>query len=514
MTFVDQLPYVLLMIFSVLVSGGSAVRVYRLRRKVARAKSFIMMAICAAAWMLLTSLSILISNLAWKQVLWALIPFAILNALIGLFFFSLEFSLRLSKVPKVVLLPTVTLVVVMAALSATNPFHHLAWTIVEVNGSMTQVQGIFYQVQLAFAYLLGLASLVLLICAFMRSTGILRRQTVLLLVGILIPMVVSAATDFLGWDPLPYFDEAAFSIVFTIVLFGWTTIQFNAFYLLPVASDAIIKSMQEGILVTDVEGRILFSNPAAKQFLGKKDAQLNDLPVAQVLADWLPEAHQAWNEGKEDVQLVQGQEKAKYIRLTTSRLADNAGESIGSVLTLYNNTDQKNYEMRLNEMAIRDPLTGCYNRRYFFEIALAYYNQTLRSHKPLSLMMLDIDQFKQINDTYGHVKGDQVLQRLAALCKSLVRTQDIFSRYGGEEFILAMPDTSLQCALLVAERLRGAIEVMEEGLEGISVTASFGVAETTGDAKVSLDLLINRVDQALYSSKHAGRNRVTAWMGD
>ncbi len=510
----DQLPYIVLMIFSSLVSVFSAVRVLRSRRKVTRANSFAMMAICAAVWMLLTTLALIIPYLTWKEVLWALIPFAILTSLTGLFFFSLEFSLRLRKVPKAVLLPTVTLVMVIAALSATNPLHHLAWKIVVVNGNLVLDQGIVYQVQMAFAYLFGIASMILLIRAFMRSTGVLRRQTALLLIGILIPMVVSVATDGFGWDPLPYFDETAFSIVFTVILFGWTTLQFKTFYLLPVASDVIIKSLQEGILVTDVEGLIFFSNPAAKQFLGKTDARLNGLPVAQVLADWLPEAYQAWDAGKEDVQLILGQEEAQYFRFTISRLADDAGETIGSVLKLYDNTDQKKYELRLNELAICDPLTGCYNRRYFFEIALAYYNQTLRSHKPLSLMMLDIDQFKQFNDTFGHVKGDYVLQSVVALCKSLVRAQDIFSRYGGEEFILAMPDTTLQQALLVAERLRGAIEGLKDGLEGIPVTASFGVVETTGNAEMTLDILVNRVDQALYSSKHAGRNRVTAWKGD
>ncbi len=514
MTIMDQLPYIVLMFFSSLVSVFSAVSVLRSRRKVSRANPFAMMAICAAVWMLLTTLALIIPNLTWKEVLWAMISFAILTALTGLFFFSLEFSLRLRKIPKVVLYPTVTLVMAIAALSATNPLHHLAWKIVVVNGNITLDQGIVYQVQMIFAYLFAISSMILLIRAFMRSTGILRRQTSLLLIGILIPMVVSVATEGFGWDPLPYFDETAFSIVFTVILFGWTTLQFKAFYLLPVASDVIIKSMQEGVLVTDVEGLIFFSNPAAKQFLGKTDARLIGLPVAQVLADWLPEAYQAWDAGKEDVQLVLGQEEARYIRLTISRLADDVGETIGSVLKLYDNTDQKNYELRLNELAISDPLTGCYNRRYFYEIALAYYNQTLRSHKPLSLMMLDIDQFKQINDTNGHVKGDHVLQSVVTLCKSLVRAQDIFSRYGGEEFILAMPETSLQGALLVAERLRSAIEGMNDGSGGISVTASFGVVVTTGDAEVTLDILVNRVDQAMYTAKRAGRNQVMAWKGD
>ena len=156
MTIVEQLPYIVLMIFSSLVSMVSAVSVFRSRRKVTRANSFAMMAICAAVWMLLTTLALIVPNLAWKEVLWALIPFAILTSLTGLFFFSLEFSLRLRKVPKAVLLPTVTLVMVIAALSATNPLHHLAWKIVIVDGNLTLDQGIVYQVQMIFAYLFAI----------------------------------------------------------------------------------------------------------------------------------------------------------------------------------------------------------------------------------------------------------------------------------------------------------------------------------------------------------------------
>jgi diguanylate cyclase (GGDEF)-like protein len=165
----------------------------------------------------------------------------------------------------------------------------------------------------------------------------------------------------------------------------------------------------------------------------------------------------------------------------------------------------------LNELAIRDPLTGSYNRRYFYEIAHAYFNQMVRFSRPLSILMIDLDHFKRVNDTYGHAKGDLVLQRMAAVCRSLVRAPDIFSRYGGEEFILAMPETTLENALLVAERLRKAIEALKNEEDGIPITVSMGVSQTMGEAGLTLDVLINRADEAMYLSKRAGRNRVTAW---
>jgi diguanylate cyclase (GGDEF)-like protein len=385
------------------------------------------------------------------------------------------------------------------------------WTVIKVNGNDIQVMGFLFPIQLVFTYLLTFASLFLLVRAYLLSKGGLRMQTGLLLVGILIPVLVSIAADVFGWNPLPHIDEPAFSIVFTVVLFGWATLRFNTFYLLPVASDVIIKNMQEGILVTDIEGLIIYSNPAVQKIFGERGTQINGHPVGNILAQWLPEAFQAWNNGKEEVQLILGEAQPQFFRLTVSQLVGNADETVGSLLTLYNNTDQKNYERRLNELAICDPLTGSYNRRYFYEMAHAYFNQMLRSSKPLSIVMIDLDHFKHINDTFGHARGDLVLQKVAAVCKSLVRTQDIFSRYGGEEFVLAMPETSLRDALMVAERLRRAIEALKNEVESISVTASLGVVETIGEAELTLDVLLNRADEAMYLSKHAGRNRVTAW---
>jgi len=443
--------------------------------------------------------------------LWWLIPLVLLSTLMGLFFFSLEFSLRLKQVPKTILYPTAALTLLVTGLSITNPLHHQMWTISMVNGNAVQVMGKFFLIQLAYTYLLAGASLTLLVRAYLLSKGALRRQTGLLLVGILIPVLVSIATDVFDWNPLPYIDLPAFSILFTVSLFGWATLRFNTFYLLPVAHDVIIKNMQEGILVTDIEGLVIFSNPAAQKILRETETQINDHPIGDILVKWQPEALRAWNAGEEEVQLVSGEEPPQFFRLTMAKLIGDAGEAVGSLLTMYNNTDQKNYEKALNELAIRDPLTSSYNRRYFYEIAYAYFNQTVRFSRPLSILMIDLDHFKRINDTYGHTKGDLVLQRVAAVCRSLVRAPDIFSRYGGEEFILAMPETSLENALLVAERLRRAIEALKSELEGISITASMGVAQTIGEAELTLDVLINRSDEAMYLSKRAGRNRVTAW---
>ncbi len=166
-------------------------------------------------------------------------------------------------------------------------------------------------------------------------------------------------------------------------------------------------------------------------------------------------------------------------------------------------------------LAITDPLTQLFNRRYFFQIASLEFRRAVRHRTPLSVLMVDIDRFKRVNDTYGHQTGDVALQKVAAACKRSTREIDILARYGGEEFIVLLPDTDADGATRVAHRLHktvGAQPLQANGYE-IPVTVSVGGAMMTGDM-TELDTLIGRADQALYQAKQAGRNRVVFWQGE
>jgi diguanylate cyclase (GGDEF)-like protein len=161
------------------------------------------------------------------------------------------------------------------------------------------------------------------------------------------------------------------------------------------------------------------------------------------------------------------------------------------------------------QMAITDPLTGLYNRRRFMELAQQEFERARRYKRRLSLMMFDIDHFKQVNDSYGHLAGDQVLQSLAALCKQKLREADPIGRYGGEEFVALVIEADRPKAYLVGERLRREVENMRISTpEGeIRITVSVGIASLTKDVP-DLQTLISHADQALYLAKQKGRNRV------
>jgi diguanylate cyclase (GGDEF)-like protein len=163
----------------------------------------------------------------------------------------------------------------------------------------------------------------------------------------------------------------------------------------------------------------------------------------------------------------------------------------------------------LETQAHTDPLTGLANRRHFFEAADAELARSRRYEAPLSLLMLDIDRFKEVNDAHGHRAGDRVLQKLAQTCLEVLRNVDVVGRVGGEEFAILLPETASEGAVEVAERLRAAVEaaevVREEGVP-IRVTVSIGAATLAGNA--NLDTLMSQADDALYDAKHRGRNRV------
>ncbi|MDQ7039137.1 MAG: sensor domain-containing diguanylate cyclase [Aquificota bacterium] len=169
-------------------------------------------------------------------------------------------------------------------------------------------------------------------------------------------------------------------------------------------------------------------------------------------------------------------------------------------------------EMRIKklfERAIRDPLTGLYNRYFLEEQGRVEIERAKRYGHPISLIMFDLDDFKRINDTYGHQEGDRVLIKFAKILKSKVRNTDMPVRYGGEEFIVLLPNTAPNEALIVAERIREFMEntVFRFGTEEIRITVSAGIA-SCDLRNCSLEELIYRADKAMYEAKRKGKNRV------
>lgn len=175
--------------------------------------------------------------------------------------------------------------------------------------------------------------------------------------------------------------------------------------------------------------------------------------------------------------------------------------------------ERKRAEEEARFLARHDPLVNIYNRRHLFHLGRVEIGRARKLQRPLSLILFDVDHFKQVNDCYGHAWGDALLVEVSKRCGQALRGVDIFGRYGGEEFVILLPETDLPAAMKVAERLRKVVAAtgLETEQGRLGVTASFGVAALCPENyEDSLEALLRQADLALYHAKHQGRNQIAA----
>jgi len=189
-------------------------------------------------------------------------------------------------------------------------------------------------------------------------------------------------------------------------------------------------------------------------------------------------------------------------------------ELLGAITQLNIELESKQRELaqalaRVEALAIVDQVTGLYNRHYFFTVVQHFFEEARRYSQPLSCLMIDVDHFKNINDSYGHIFGDHVLKAIGNRLKASSRKSDLLARYGGEEFVLITPNTDLSTTLVLAERIRTAIERerVTIGATTAHVTVSIGLSGTEVVPEGPLENLIDAADKALYTAKRGGRNR-------
>ena len=189
---------------------------------------------------------------------------------------------------------------------------------------------------------------------------------------------------------------------------------------------------------------------------------------------------------------------------------DYAGTA-AALITAYDINSLKRAEADLTHLAVTDSLTQVFNRRHFLDMSTKELIRAKRYNNPLSVIVMDLDRFKAINDTHGHTAGDAVLKTFSRVCIGPLRANDILGRIGGEEFAVTLPEANLESAYEVAERLRQAIESITINAAGVAIncTVSAGVAQFS-DADETIDDVLRRADRALYRAKDAGRNRVMA----
>lgn len=245
-----------------------------------------------------------------------------------------------------------------------------------------------------------------------------------------------------------------------------------------------------------------------EQLLGNSVTEILPLAAAQTVMDTINHTLQEGSSSGEQIEIQTPQDKL-WFELSASLKHNNEAEPTVMILS-HNITDRKELEFKLRYLSRHDSLTTLYNRRILDELLKRDIHRAQRYHTPLSVCMLDIDYFKQINDTYGHQMGDRVIKELAALLKNSLREIDYSGRYGGEEFVIVLPETSLSHAHDFAVRLIktiAALKFQSDTQVLFSITVSIGVAELD-EKHNSYEALIKAADIAMYRAKDSGRNCV------
>ena len=409
----------------------------------------------------------------------------------------------------------------MLALVLTNDRHGLVWASMEITVSTLDARiryGPGFYVHAVWAYGLAMVAAWILVTRFAASP-LYRRQLAVVALGTGFFLVVSllhiTRLVALPVDPTPL----AFAIV--LASLGWAMRRHRLFELVPVARGIMVERLRDGVLVTNSEGKIVDANRAAGELLKPWREQLLGVRLRGLVPETLSDA----TEGQFELRMTGGkilefrfssilspdqtvQGRVVLVRDVTGERADQAElQAAQASLSTLN--------VELERLARTDPLTGLANRRRLLEELDREWARSVRSGQPLSLLLLDLDHFKRVNDEHGHLVGDTVLESVGGILAALVRPQDLPARFGGEELAVLFTNTDLASATIASERLLEGIRSHQHADDAgvlFHVTTSGGLARRETWDQTPRDLLA-RADRALYEAKGAGRDRVVAATG-
>jgi len=390
-------------------------------------------------------------------------------------------------------------------------------------------RGLGFWVNTYYSYAITLLAFFILVVGFLRANPFFKRQYLIIMVGSIIPFAASIFTQ-TNYTELADLDLAPISFCVSTILYAYAIFRHQFMDLVPVARGHLIESMSDGVLVLDEHGRIVDINPAMRNILENEPASYLGQNAAVILKLWEQNVDQLLNGVETRTELKIARKKSSYLDLRIISLYDDNHRINGRLMVFRDITDRKEVEKdlrramdrlqtqlieigvlqsQLREQAIRDALTNLFNRRYLEETLERELARATRESYPLCVIMMDLDYFKDINDTYGHEAGDVVLKTLAETVMRKSRQGDFVCRYGGEEFVLVMPNIGIEKTSERAEDLHATINALNipYGRFNLTTTISMGIAWYPAHGTTK-EALMRAADIAMYVAKNTGRNRV------
>ncbi len=380
-----------------------------------------------------------------------------------------------------------------------------------------------------YSYTFILISLFLLAQYYFRCAKIYRRQTGMILLGISIPLMTNIIS-ILGYDLVNNLDVTPMAFTITSVCIAIGIFRFRLLELRPIAHDILFKNIQDGVVVVDANQQIVDINPPAKYFLSRFFSDPIGKTLNEIIQAFpeIPENILAKDKGQGEIQVTVPE--IRFFEWQVSHLVDQNQRHWGNLVTFRDITTRKQVELALTQVnarlaqkldeikslqaqlldqAIRDPLTGLYNRRYLSQVLQRELPRADRDQRPIAIILLDLDHFKQINDRFGHAVGDDVLKLTGEVFLQNIRKGDVACRYGGEEFLLIFPGVATKVG---HRRLLDLLSILQDAIcqiqtPEILLTASCGIAEYPKDG-LTPDELLQVADHRMYCAKQKGRNQI------
>lgn len=432
------------------------------------------------------------------------------------FLFSLRYGLK-KPIKRSVWLITMIVPVIILTLVMTIEHHDYFYKNMSIywNGYFNVIKFDFawgYILNLLYQITLSIIATVLLIISMFKWNKDRKKQILIILLSALFPTIGGFFTG-AGMTPLGM-DIQPFLLVITGLLVTFGLFKFELFEIIPLARKVVIDSIKEGLVVIDIKGKILDINKEVKNNVLTKDLNVgeyipNYLRLNKILQDYF----QLDELSKGKIKEIEFEEENNYYQIKIYPILKREKHIDAYALLISNITEKVNLINKLEYQAKYDPLTNLYNRRYMLEVVEEQMKYALQNNLSLGLIILDIDFFKKINDTYGHHVGDLVLMNLSYILKESIGKDDFVARFGGEEFIILSPNSSERDMEILANKIKENI-VNEEFLyeeNYVHVRGSFGVYGKVIDEYTSFDQLLQKADYALYYSKENGRDRITSF---
>lgn len=397
-----------------------------------------------------------------------------------------------------------------------HPWFYTSLELVQENGlwALARRYGPLFWIWAIYAYAIIISCSILLIRAMVRFPKQYKYRISMLLTAAVLPTVPNLLY-LMGINLIKPYDPSSLFFALSALLIGLSILRYRFFDLVPVAYHSVFQNMKSGVLVLDNSMKILDLNPEAEKIFS-----VTHLKAIGQSLDHLSESGGELitknRKGSSGIRL-----NGRLYEISSAPLLSPGDMGEGLILHLHDITALKDTEKKLSdayeklkEIAGTDSLTGLLNRRSFFEQAQREFVRSRRSGSPFSMILIDLDNFKAVNDHMGHLAGDEVLKRTAGSLIELSRGGDVIGRYGGDEFVVMPFQTDKDHALELAKRYVSAIPPLINSDAEKMVTLSIGVVVYDGSDETNLEDIFERADKAMYASKSGGKNRATIWRPD